>query len=239
MSDEFIRIVNESSNIVFFGGAGVSTESQIPDFRSSGGMYTHKLKYPPEHMLSHSFFVSHTEEFYNFYKANMIFKDAKPNMAHKSLCTLENNRRLSGIITQNIDGLHQQAGSKNVVELHGSVYRNYCVRCHKFFPLDYILKAKGIPFCDCSGVIKPDVVLYGETLDAKATEKAVRLIEKTDVLIVGGTSLSVYPAAGMIDAFSGEHLILINKTQTAADSRASIVIRRPIGEVLGEVIKLL
>lgn len=234
----FKQIINESKNIVFFGGAGVSTESQIPDFRSSGGIFSQEYKYSPEIMLSHTFFTNNTEEFYKFYKEKMIFKDAKPNMAHKALSILENSGRLLGVITQNIDGLHQAAGSKNVLELHGSVHRNHCTRCYHLFPLSYVLETFGVPLCNCGGVVKPDVVLYEEPLNPKTTEKAINLIKKADVLIVGGTSLNVYPAAGMIDVFRGNHLILINKSQTPADTRASIVIRRPIGEVFGEAMNI-
>lgn len=238
MYNDFKKIINESENIVFFGGAGVSTESQIPDFRSSGGIFSQEYKHPPELMLSHTFFVNNTEEFYRFYKEKMIFKDAKPNMAHKVLSALESSGRLLGVITQNIDGLHQAAGSKNVLELHGSVHRNYCTRCNRLFSLDYILETSGVPLCDCGGIVKPDVVLYEEPLNPKTTGKAINLIKKADVLIVGGTSLNVYPAAGMIDIFNGNHLILINKSQTPADTRANIVIRRPIGEVLGEAVNI-
>lgn len=238
MYEDLKKLIDESENIVFFGGAGVSTESNIPDFRSSGGLFSQKYKYPPEFMLSHTFFVSNTEEFFSFYKEKMVFKDAKPNMAHKALAALEASGRLLGVITQNIDGLHQAAGSKNVLELHGSVHRNYCTRCSRFFPLEYVLQAPGVPYCSCGGIVKPDVVLYEEPLGAKTIEKAIDLIKKADVLIVGGTSLNVYPAAGMIDVFSGRHLILINKSQTPADAKASIVIHRPIGEVLGEVVDI-
>lgn len=232
------EIINESKTVVFFGGAGVSTESQIPDFRSSDGLFRQKYIYPPEFMLSHTFFVNNTEEFYCFYKEKMVFKDAKPNMAHKALAALEASGHLLGVITQNIDGLHQAAGSKNVLELHGSVHRNYCTACDRFFSLDYILETQGVPRCECGGVVKPDVVLYEEPLNAETVDTAIELIKKADVLIVGGTSLNVYPAAGMIDVFNGKHLILINKTQTSADDRASFVIHRPIGEVLGEVMNI-
>lgn len=232
------EIINESKKVVFFGGAGVSTESRIPDFRSSDGLFRQKYKYPPEFMLSHTFFVNNTEEFYGFYKEKMVFKDAKPNMAHKALAALEASGHLLGVITQNIDGLHQAAGSKNVLELHGSVHRNYCTACDRFFSLDYILETQGVPRCECGGVVKPDVVLYEEPLNAETVDTAIELIKKADVLIVGGTSLNVYPAAGMIDVFNGKHLILINKTQTSADDRASFVIHRPIGEVLGEVMNI-
>lgn len=232
------EIINESKKVVFFGGAGVSTESQIPDFRSSDGLFRQKYIYPPEFMLSHTFFVNNTEEFYGFYKEKMVFKDAKPNMAHKALAALEASGHLLGVITQNIDGLHQAAGSKNVLELHGSVHRNYCTVCDRFFSLDYILETQGVPRCECGGVVKPDVVLYEEPLNAETVDTAIELIKKADVLIVGGTSLNVYPAAGMIDVFNGKHLILINKTQTSADDRASFVIHRPIGEVLGEVMNI-
>lgn len=238
MYSDLKKIINESRNIIFFGGAGVSTESNIPDFRSSGGLFNQEYNYPPELILSHTFFMNNTKEFYRFYKEKMIYKDAKPNAAHKALAVLEASGCLKGIITQNIDGLHQAAGSKNVLELHGSVHRNYCTRCGKYFSLDYILEALGVPYCECGGLVKPDVVLYEEPLNSNTIEKAINLIKKTDVLIVAGTSLNVYPAAGMIDYFNGNHLILINKSQTPADERASIVIRSPVGEVLGEVISI-
>lgn len=236
------NIIDDSDNIVFFGGAGVSTESNIPDFRSDKGIYNTKSKYqyPPEIMLSHTFFKDHTEEFFSFYRDKMIYKNAKPNKAHLALSKLENMGKLKGIITQNIDGLHQMAGSKNVIELHGSIHRNYCISCGKFYPLDYILNNKDIvPICsECGKVIKPDVVLYEESLDMANIENAVRLIKKADVLIIGGTSLVVYPAANMINYYKNNKLVLINKEETSQDGRADLVIHSPIGEVLSQVVKL-
>lgn len=236
------RILKESNNIVFFGGAGVSTESDIPDFRSEKGIYNIKTKYshPPEVMLSHSFFMNNTELFYDFYKNSMIFKDAKPNLAHKALYKLEQIGKLKAIITQNIDGLHQMAGSTNVLELHGSIYRNHCIRCSKFFDLDYMLSTKGIPKCDaCNGVVKPDVTLYEEGLDMDVIEKSVSAISRCDTLIIGGTSLSVYPAAGLIDYYKGNNLILINKGEVYKQNKAKLVFRESIGEVLGRAIGIL
>ena len=198
MNEEFKEIISKSSNIVFFGGAGVSTESGIPDFRSVDGLYSTKYKYPPEMMVSHSFFRSSTEDFYDFYINKMIFLDAKPNSAHIKLAQLEREGKLKAVITQNIDGLHQKAGSKNVLELHGSVHRNYCMKCGKFYDVNFIVNSKGIPKCSCGGIVKPDVVLYEESLDSNVMEKSVEFIEKADVLIVGGTSLVVYPAAGLL-----------------------------------------
>lgn len=239
MSVEKLKeIIKESNNIVFFGGAGVSTESGIPDFRSAAGLYAdeNKSKYSPEYMLSHSFYESHTDEFYDFYKNKMIYKDAIPNDAHKALAELENRGKLKAIITQNIDGLHQMAGSKNVLELHGSVHRNYCERCKSFYGLDYILASERIPKCHCGGTVKPDVVLYEESLDTKVIEKSIKYISEADVLIVGGSSLVVYPAAGLIDYYKGKKLILINKSQTQYDSRAFLAINDSIGKVLASVI---
>jgi NAD-dependent deacetylase len=232
----FKEIIDKSSNIVFFGGAGVSTESNIPDFRSESGLYKTKnnFSYSPEVMLSHSFFMKHPEDFFDFYKAKMIYKNAKPNDAHIVLAELEKSGKLKAVITQNIDGLHQMAGSKNVLELHGSVHRNYCMKCGKSFDLDYVLNSKGlIPYCDeCGGIVKPDVVLYEEPLDMDVMERAVRHIQEADTLIVGGTSLVVYPAAGLIQYFNGKNLILINKSSTSYDNRASLVINESIGRVL-------
>lgn len=236
------NIIEDSDNIVFFGGAGVSTESNIPDFRSDKGIYNTKSKYPypPEIMLSHTFFKDHTEEFFSFYRDKMIYKNAKPNKAHIALSKLEAMGKLKGIITQNIDGLHQMAGSKNVIELHGSIHRNYCIGCGKSYPLDYILNSKDIvPICsECGKVIKPDVVLYEESLDMANIENAVRLIKKADVLIIGGTSLVVYPAANMVNYYKNNKLVLINKEETSQDGRADLVIHSPIGEVLSQVVKL-
>nr|WP_207654927.1 NAD-dependent protein deacylase [Clostridium thermopalmarium] len=232
----FKEMIDKSSNIVFFGGAGVSTESNIPDFRSENGLYKTKnnFAYSPEVMLSHSFFMEHTEDFFDFYKAKMIYKDAKPNYAHIVLAELEKRGKLKAVITQNIDGLHQIAGSKNVLELHGSVHRNYCMKCGKSFDLDYVLNSKELtPYCDeCSGIVKPDVVLYEEPLDMDVMERAVKHIQEADTLIVGGTSLVVYPAAGLIQYFNGENLILINKSSTSYDNRADLVINDSIGKVL-------
>lgn len=224
--------VEESDNIVFFGGAGVSTESHIPDFRSVDGLYNQDYNYPPETILSHSFYKKNTEEFYRFYRSKMIFPDAKPNKAHIALANLEKAGKLKAVITQNIDGLHQKGGSKEVYELHGSVLRNYCTSCHKFFPLDDILACKGVPHCECGGIIKPDVVLYEEGLDSYTLERSVSYIKNADMLIIGGTSLAVYPAAGLIDYYTGNKLVLINKDKTARDSHADLVIQAPIGEVL-------
>lgn len=232
--------IDHSSNIVFFGGAGVSTESNIPDFRSSSGLYNKnsEFKYPPETMLSHSFFKSNMDEFYDFYRKKMIFKDAKPNDAHYSLCKLEKMGKLKAVITQNIDGLHQEAGSKNVIELHGSVHRNYCLKCGKKFDLDYVLKSStNIPKCDeCGGVVRPDVVLYEEGLNMDNIEKAVYYIEKADILIVGGTSLVVYPAANLVRYYNGKKLILINKSETPYDDMANLVFHESIGNVLSSVV---
>lgn len=224
--------VDGSSNIVFFGGAGVSTESGIPDFRSVDGLYNQEYDYPPETIISHSFYRSNPEEFYRFYRNKMLCLDAEPNQAHKKLAELEVQGKLKGIVTQNIDGLHQKAGSKKVLELHGSVHRNYCTRCGKFFDAEYILNADGVPRCnDCSGIIKPDVVLYEESLDQGIMQEAVRLISEADVLIIGGTSLVVYPAAGLINYYRGSKLILINKSATGMDSSADLLIQDSIGKV--------
>ncbi|MBP1743528.1 MAG: NAD-dependent protein deacetylase, family [Firmicutes bacterium] len=238
--DNLREIVQKSSNIVFFGGAGVSTESNIPDFRSDNGLYVsaEKVRYAPETILSHSFFEAHTEEFYNFYRNKMIYKDAMPNAAHYALAELEKRGKLKAVITQNIDGLHQLSGSKNVLELHGSVHRNYCVDCGKSFDLDYIVGSKSlVPHCDsCSGTVRPDVVLYEEALDTEVINRAAKYISDADVLIVGGTSLVVYPAAGLVTYYKGGKLILINKSSTPFDSRADIVINDSIGKVLKSVL---
>ena len=215
------QMIDESNHIVFFGGAGVSTESHIPDFRSTDGLYHQTYKYPPEVMVSHTFYTQHTEEFYDFYKNKMIFLDAKPNKAHLKLAEMEQAGKLSAIVTQNIDGLHQAAGSKNVFELHGSVHRNYCQKCGKFFDVNYVVNAKRVPYCDeCGGIIKPDVVLYEEGLDSQTTNGAVRAISKADMLIIGGTSLVVYPAAGMIDYFKGKYLAVINRQICALQTQS-------------------
>lgn len=226
------KYVKESSSIVFFGGAGVSTESGIPDFRSTDGLYHQEWSYPPETILSHSFFIKNTEEFYRFYKKKMLCLDAKPNEAHKKLAQLEQEGKLTAVVTQNIDGLHQLAGSKRVYELHGSVHRNYCQRCGKFYDARYMLEAPGIPRCSCGGLIKPDVVLYEEGLDEKTIRGAVAAISQADMLIIGGTSLAVYPAAGLIDYFEGKHLVVINRAATPRDSHADLLIQENIGEVL-------
>lgn len=223
--------VDQSENIVFFGGAGVSTESGIPDFRSTDGIYHMKYAYPPETILSHSFFEGHTKEFYEFYKTKMIFKDALPNITHTKLAKLEKEGKCKGVITQNIDGLHQKAGSRHVLELHGSVLRNYCMKCHKFYDLNYILDQEGIPGCDCGGLVKPDVVLYEESLDDWVISEAIRLISNADILIIGGTSLSVYPAAGLIRYYQGNKLVLINKDVTTYDHEADLLINAGLGEV--------
>jgi NAD-dependent deacetylase len=228
-------IINKSNNIVFFGGAGVSTESGIPDFRSVDGIYNQEYDYPPETILSHRFFQRNTKEFYRFYKKKMICLEVVPNDAHKKLAELERVGKLKAIITQNIDGLHQLAGSKEVLELHGSVHRNYCLRCKKKFDENFIQKAKDIPICDCGGMIKPDVVLYEEGLNNKILELAVKYIEQAEVLIVGGTSLAVYPAAGLIDYYKKDKLILINKQATPLDYRANLHMNGNIGEILSNI----
>lgn len=228
--------INESDNIVFFGGAGVSTESGIPDFRSVDGLYNQKYKYPPERIISHGFYIQNPEEFYRFYKDRMLFPDAKPNAAHKALAKLEKTGKLKAVITQNIDGLHQMAGSKEVLELHGSVHRNYCTHCGQFYDLDYVRNSEGVPTCTCGGSIKPDVVLYEEGLDDHTIQKSIDYIRNADMLIIGGTSLVVYPAAGLIDYYRGNKLVLINKSATSRDSQADLVIADSIGEVLGAVV---
>lgn len=233
------ELLKRSSHIVFFGGAGVSTASNIPDFRSDEGLYSgreqKKYPYPPETMLSHTFFVRHTEQFFEYYFDKMVYPDAKPNPAHIALAKLEEMGKLSAVITQNIDGLHQQAGSKRVYELHGSVHRNTCQQCGKHYSLQEMLqwKGKGVPRCSCGGVIKPDVVLYGEALDETTLNAAVRAIRRADLLLVGGTSLNVYPAAGLLRYFTGAALAVVNKTPTPADARADLVIQASIGRVLG------
>lgn len=229
------EIVAESDNIVFFGGAGVSTESGIPDFRSVDGLYNQKYKYPPEVMVSHSFYRSHTDEFFEFYKNKMIALDAKPNAAHLKLAELEKQGKVKAVITQNIDGLHFTAGSKEVMELHGSVHRNYCEKCGKFYPVEYVVEADGVPECECGGIVKPDVVLYEEGLDYETMQKAVNYIRNAEVLIIGGTSLAVYPAAGFIDYFHGKHLVVINMDKTERDVNADLVIHARIGEVFEQI----
>lgn len=232
--DTFLQWINESDNIVFFGGAGVSTESGIPDFRSVDGLYNQQYDYPPETILSHTFYMRKPEEFFRFYRNKMLFPDAMPSTTHIKLAQLEREGKLKGIVTQNIDGLHQKAGSKVVYELHGSVLRNYCERCHKFYDINVIIDSEGIPTCECGGRIKPDVVLYEEGLDDNNIRGAVHLIREADVLIVGGTSLGVYPAAGLIDYYNGHKLILINKSETPYDRRANLLIHAPLGEVFGK-----
>lgn len=230
--EQFRQWVQESDNIVFFGGAGVSTESGIPDFRSVDGLYNQKYEYPPETILSHSFYMSRTDEFYRFYRDKMLCLGAKPNAAHRKLAQLEEQGKLKAVVTQNIDGLHQAAGSRNVLELHGSVHRNYCRRCGKLFDAEYILHSQGVPACDeCGGEIKPDVVLYEEGLDQKTLNDAVYYISRADMLIIGGTSLAVYPAAGLIDYYRGNKLVLVNKSATPMDRRADLLIQGSIGEI--------
>ncbi|MCI8840850.1 NAD-dependent protein deacylase [Oscillibacter sp.] len=224
--------VQESKAIAFFGGAGVSTESGIPDFRSTGGLYHQEWKYPPETILSHTFYKSNPEEFFRFYRAKMLAPEARPNAAHKKLAEWEAAGKLTAVVTQNIDGLHQAAGSKHVCELHGSVHRNYCERCGKFYGLDFILNGTGVPRCTCGGIVKPDVVLYEEGLDQSVMNDAVDSIARADLLIIGGTSLNVWPAAGLINYFRGKRLALINKSAVARDLSAGLVITDPIGEVM-------
>lgn len=228
-------IISGSDNIVFFGGAGVSTESGIPDFRSVNGLYNQKYKYPPETMLSHSFFINHTAEFYEFYCEKILYLEAKPGKAHIKLAEMERAGKLRAVITQNIDGLHQRAGSKNVLELHGSVYRNYCMKCAKQYGVGFIQQSPGVPVCGCGGTVRPDVVFYEEGLDQQVLLSAAEYISNSDVLIIGGTSLAVYPAAGLIDYFSGSRLILINRSATPFDGKADLIINASIGETLGSI----
>ncbi|MFG6342523.1 MAG: NAD-dependent protein deacylase [Lachnospiraceae bacterium] len=229
------RMIDESRKIVFFGGAGVSTESGIPDFRSVDGLYNQKYDYPPETILSHTFYVKRSEEFFRFYRDKMLCLDAKPNTAHKALARLEQMGKLTAVVTQNIDGLHQAAGSQKVLELHGSVLRNYCEKCRKSYPVEEIVNSTGVPTCSCGGRIKPDVVLYEEGLDQYTLQEAVRVISEADMLIIGGTSLAVYPAAGLIDYYQGNRLVLINKTPTQRDTMADLVITGSIGEVFAQI----
>ena len=228
--------ITESDNIVFFGGAGVSTESGIPDFRSTDGLYHQKFDYPPETILSHTFFYQHPEYFFKFYREKMLPLDYQPNAAHKKLAELEKAGKLRAVVTQNIDGLHQKAGSKNVYELHGSIWRNYCTKCGKSYSAEFIRDSGGVPHCACGGLIKPDVVLYEEGLDEKTIKGAVRAIAEADVLIVGGTSLTVYPAAGLIRYYGGNRLVLINRDETPYDGYANLIFREPIGQVLGQCV---
>ncbi len=233
--NELQKLVDKSQNIVFFGGAGVSTESGIPDFRSVDGLYNQKYDYPPEEILSHTFFERHTDEFYRFYRDKMLCLDKKPNKAHLKLAELEKAGKLSAVVTQNIDGLHQAAGSKRVYELHGSVLRNYCRKCRKFYTAEFIKGSDGVPKCECGGVIKPDVVLYKEGLDDSVVSGALNAIMRADLLIIAGTSLTVYPAAGFIRYFNGDKIVLINRDSTPFDSQADLVIHDKVGEVLGQI----
>lgn len=229
------RCIDESNNIVFFGGAGVSTESGIPDFRSVDGLYNQQYKYPPETIISHSFFIQNTEEFYDFYKKKMIFLDAKPNNAHLKLTELEDKGKLKAVITQNIDGLHQIAGTKNVLELHGSIHRNYCQKCNRHYNVEVVVDSKTIPKCECGGIIKPDVVLYEESLDSHILQESIKYISDADMLIIGGTSLAVYPAAGLVNYYRKDKLVLINKSSTPYDNRADLLIHGNIAEVLNKI----
>lgn len=229
------QMIDESKRIVFFGGAGVSTESGIPDFRSVDGLYNQKYDYPPETILSHTFYIKKPEEFFRFYRDKLICTDAKPNAAHIALAKLEEAGKLTAVVTQNIDGLHQAAGSKKVLELHGSVLRNYCEKCNKFYDISAVAESSGVPTCGCGGRIKPDVVLYEEGLDQNILSESVRAISEADMLIIGGTSLAVYPAAGLIDYYRGNKLVLINKTPTARDTMANLVITGSIGEVFSQI----
>lgn len=230
------EIITSAKNIVFFGGAGVSTESGIPDFRSADGLYNQKYSVPPETMLSHGYFMTHTDDFFRFYRDKMICTTAKPNKAHLKLAELESKGKLRAVITQNIDGLHQAAGSKTVYELHGSVHRNYCMKCGKFHSLDEIINSEGVPKCECGGIIKPDVVLYGEQLDSDTIENSVTAIANCDALMIAGTSLTVYPAAGFVRYFRGNDLVLINRDPTPMDSECSLVLHEKVGEVLSQII---
>lgn len=238
MDQNLVRLrkwVRESGRIVFFGGAGVSTESGIPDFRSTDGLYHQQYAYPPEEILSHAFFMRRPEEFFRFYRAKMLCLDAKPNAAHRRLAQWEREGKLQAVITQNIDGLHQAAGSKRVLELHGSVLRNFCMRCGRFYPAQSILCGEGVPRCACGGAVKPDVVLYGEALDQQTVRSAVRAIGQADLLIVGGTSLAVYPAAVLVDDYAGNRLVLINQSETPLDGRADLVLHEKIGELFAQL----
>ena len=235
MLETLKKWVEESRSIVFFGGAGVSTESGIPDFRGMDGLYRQKYAYPPETILSHEFLLQHPEEFYRFYREKILILNARPNPAHEKLAQWEREGRLRAVITQNIDGLHQAAGSKRVLELHGSIHRNHCTRCGKFYTAEQIAATTGVPRCDCGGTIRPDVVLYGESLDEKVLRASMDALAHADLLIVGGTSLSVYPAAGLIDLYPGDRLALLNRTPTPRDSRANLILREPIGQIMAEL----
>ncbi|MEG1069723.1 MAG: NAD-dependent protein deacylase [Ruthenibacterium sp.] len=234
MNEKLEAMMHRSRRIVFFGGAGISTESGIPDFRSQGGLYHQQYAYPPETILSHSFFVENPEEFFKFYREKMLVTGAKPNAAHLRLANLEKEGKLTAVITQNIDGLHQAAGSKNVLELHGSTLRNHCMKCGKFYGVEWIKNSIGVPHCTCGGIVKPDVVLYEESLDAGVMQAAVDALRTADLLIVGGTSLAVYPAAGLLRYYGGADIVVINKTATSADAAATLVLHEPIGQVLGD-----
>ena len=238
MNDQIAKLkewIDNSDNIVFFGGAGVSTESGIPDFRSVDGLYNQKYDYPPETILSHTFFMAQTEEFFRFYRDKMLCLDAEPNAAHRKLAEWEHQGKLRAVITQNIDGLHQKAGSKKVLELHGSVHRNHCMRCHKPYDVQAVAQSTGVPHCACGGIIKPDVVLYEESLDTHTLDASLRYIQSADVLIIGGTSLAVYPAASLIHYYLGHKLVLVNKSETPADAKADLVIHGPIGEIFSQL----
>lgn len=231
----FQEIIDESKNMVFFGGAGVSTESGIPDFRSQDGLYSEEYAYPPETIISHGFFLAHTAEFYRFYKKKMLFPSALPNACHLALARLEERGKLKAVVTQNIDGLHQKAGSRNVFELHGSVWRNFCMRCKKSYTMSEIVAGEEVPRCACGGTVKPDVVLYGEMLNDEVVAGAVRAISEADTLVVGGTSLVVYPAAGLLRYFKGKHLVVVNKTPTQAGAEAELVLAERIGRVFSSL----
>ena len=240
MKDDIAKLkdfYDTSHRIVFFGGAGVSTESGIPDFRSTGGLFRTKYAHPPEVMLSHSFFMRHPDEFFRFYRDKMVHEGAQPNAAHVALAAMESAGKLTAVITQNVDGLHQKSGSRNVIELHGSIHRNFCMRCRKPHGLDFILQAEDVPRCECGGIIKPDVVLYEEGLDDADIINAVQHIAAADMLIIGGTSLAVYPAAGLVDYYTGHRLVVINKGETHIDRRANVAINDSIGQVLGSIVK--
>ena len=227
--------IKETDNIVFFGGAGVSTESGIPDFRSADGLYSMKYKFPPEVMLSHTFFLTNTEDFFDFYREKMLYLSAKPNIAHTKLFELETKGKLKAIVTQNVDALHTMAGNKNVYELHGCIYRNYCIDCHKFYPIEHIVNSSKIPKCECGGIVRPDVVLYEEGLDQIILNNSIKAISEADMLIIGGTSLNVYPAAGLINYYAGKKLVLINKSPTGFDSQAGLVFSESIGSVFAQL----
>lgn len=234
-TEQLQRIIDESSHIVFFGGAGVSTESNIPDFRSADGIYHQQYKYTPEQVVSHSFFLRYPEAFYEFYKSRMMYLDAKPNAAHKKIAQLEKAGKLAAVVTQNIDGLHQAAGSRNVYELHGSIHRNYCMECGKTYSAEYVKECEGVPRCSCGGMVRPDVVLYEEGLDSHVIRGAIDAISRADTLLIGGTSLVVYPAAGFIDYFKGKHLVVINKSRTAKEVRAELTVSAPIGKLFERI----